>query len=284
MQTATPLEVLREERGGIAWGPAAAFDNGAIALVDQHLNAGPCTFFLVRLDSVGRLVAQSKPIPVMNPTDGGEIAVTSKSKALMVVRDRKDEDFQRGELACQFSYDQPRWFTCSWKSNALDFEEVDFWKDMDAGGIRATSHPNWTSWTMVTTTYAKEPEVSVSGRLAFGFGSGLKPPVLHEVDVPCHDVAHLAENEQQLLALTVSEYKEVKLWRLTAGGTASELAQISPRNQRKGEISGPAILRLSDGYLPDHLLPMKHGILALTGSFSREPYFWTLQARYFDSL
>jgi hypothetical protein len=242
-------DVLRVGHGAISWGPAVGFKDGALALVDKTTNSGKREFSLMRLDAAGRLVAESTALPLKKPTAGGAIVILGSEKALMAVHDGKEERFTAKGMACCFYYNQPRWFQCSWKAKKVKFEEIDFWKGMHARNITAKSQGNNTTWTMSYTTYQRQPKVASDSRLAFGFSSGPRPPQIHQSEVPCHGVAHIAESPLEILALVNSEYKDIKLWRLTAEGQVSEIASISPPEQRQGEVSEPAIFSLPDGYL-----------------------------------
>ena len=167
----------------------------------------------------------------------------------MVVLDRKEErPTVNGTLCCLY-HDQPRWFLCSWSEQSVELEEVAFWKGIAAGNMSANHHGGITSWTMWMTAYERKPELSAVSRLAFGFASGSRPPEIHSTDVPCQGVAHVIESQDSILALVNSGYEEIKLWRLTADGRVTEVSVISPRGQRKGEVSEPAILSLADGYV-----------------------------------
>jgi hypothetical protein len=241
--------VLCYEDGCLSWGPAAALDDGAIAQVEQTSNAGKDRLYLVRLDAQGRLIARSNNLPVKQPHFGGAMAVTAPRQALLAMLDRKEEEFEEDGITCSIDRDQPRWFKCTAAGPALEFKEVDFWKGMAIGGMQAAAGDKVSTWSMIKTSYIRSPEVSATGYLAFGFGATGKPPTLHETTVRCTGVAHVPENERQLLALAVSGYRQATLLRLTAKGEVAEIAPMSPPGQRQGEVAEPAIVRLPDGYL-----------------------------------
>jgi hypothetical protein len=168
---------------------------------------------------------------------------------LIVAPDRKEERFISGGGECCLMYDQPRWFTCSWKEQLSEPEQIGFWQGMAAGDFMAQSRGETTSWTMRQTHYEREPQVNVKARLAFGFSTAARPPEMHTTEAPCTEAVHVMESAESILALVNCGFKELRLYRLTTTGEATQLALLSLREQRKGEVSGPAILSLPDSYV-----------------------------------
>jgi hypothetical protein len=242
-------EVMSSRRGALAWGPAAAFSRGVLAVVDSASNSGRCETFLVELDGSGRLRAQSDPLPLEHPYPGGAIAVAEAPEALVVALDRKEHRFElRSGLSTVFYYDQPRWFKCVGKKGVLKVNEIGFWEGVCAHGMTATLRDGQAFWTMSSTRHMTEPVTSGSV-LAYAFGASSDVPVMKETDVSCSDITHLVTRNGQHLALTVSAYKEMQLWRLHADRDREAVASLSARGQRSGEVSGSVVYELADGFV-----------------------------------
>jgi len=249
MQAFSEQEVMRYQEGSLCWGPAVASNQGALALIERESNSGGTQFLLAELDSGGTLVAQSKPLPLQQPHPGGAIVATGAGEALVVVLDRKERRFELSGQATCFLYNRPRWFRCVSNSSNLELTEVDFWEGVNASRITATLRRPRTMWTMVTSRYATDPVVSVTSMLAYGFADGSALPVLKETELSCNGATHLATGDGHMLALIESGFKEIQLWRLSEKSAPQEVASLTARGQRRGEVSNAVLFKLRDGFV-----------------------------------
>lgn len=233
----------------ISWGSAVSSNDGVLALIYRFSNSGSSVSSVSKLNAMGHLIEESKPLPLDHPVQKGCVALPTGGRALIVAPDRKEERFVSDGGECCFMYDQPRWFACSWKGRLLEPEQIGFWQSMAAGDFMAQSGDETVTWTMRQTVYEREPQVCARAYLAFGFATGARLPDMHSTETPCTEAAHVMESAESILALVNSGFKELRLYRLAATGETSQLSVICPQEHRKGEVSEPAILPLADGYV-----------------------------------